>query len=265
MDRVRPRRIAFNFTDDIPKHWVGGSATRTHLMNSLNLFLPAFERMIIRNIKQHVLPRIGDEHLREQAQGLVAQEALHSKAHGLFLRNLRAQGYRIDGYLRVSEWLFERVMIGRLPPALVLASVASFEHYTDLLVELLAESDFLDGCEPRMRELLSWHAAEEVEHHAVPFLLLRELGGGYLLRQAGNVLGLGIIFTFMMAGALMLLWQDRALFTMRAMRELGRFFFGRYGVVRNTLRLFGRYLRRGYRPDEVDRAAFAQRILERAA
>lgn len=259
---VRPRRANFVFPPGIARHWLKGSPVKTHLLNSLNLFLPAFERMIVRNIKDDILPRIADEHLRNQAKGLVAQEALHSKAHSLFLHNLRAQGYRIDGYLRISEWFFGRVM-ARCAPRTILSAIASFEHYTDLLVRLFEETDFLDGCDPHLRELMLWHAAEEVEHHAIPLQLLRALGAGYLLRQAGNLLGLTIIVAFMAGGTATLLRQDRLLLRFASFREMGEILFGRYRLLPNAARLFAMYLRPGYRPeDNVDRSNFARRVLE---
>lgn len=162
-------------------------------MNSLHLFLPSFERMIVRTVLDEVIPRLADRALVEQARGFAGQEASHSHAHALFLRNLRAQGYELDGYLRATEWFFENLLEKKLGHRLGLSVIASFEHYTDLLVVLVLRGDFLDGCDPRLRELFAWHAAEEVEHNAVAYAMLQAVAPGYALRMVGNVLGLLVV------------------------------------------------------------------------
>jgi uncharacterized protein len=139
--------------------------------------------------------------------------------------------------------------------------VASFEHYTDLLVVLILQGDFLDGCDPRMNELFSWHAAEEVEHNAVAYGMLRAVAGGYWLRMLGNVLGLLITVGFMLSGALMLLRQDKKLRERKTWRELGQLFFTKYSAAKNIVKMFWHYARPNYRPDDIDHSELAAKVL----
>jgi len=260
-EHVKPRKTYFAFPLNIPKYWVRNNPTRTHIMNSLNLFLPSFERMIMRTVLDKIIPRLEDPRLVAQARGFAGQEMRHSRAHELFLDNLRAQGYNLDRFLAFTEWFFENLLEKKLGHKLGLSVVASFEHYTDLLVLLILQGDFLDGCDPHMKELFAWHAAEEVEHNAVAYEMLRTIDDGYGLRMAGSVLGISVMLGFMLSGTALLLHQDKKLGDRETRRELGEFFFTKYGVAREIVKLFKHYARRNYRPDDADYSDLARGVL----
>jgi predicted metal-dependent hydrolase len=59
--------------------------------------------------------------------------------------------------------------------------VAAIELYTAILGEWVLDSPELDaaGADPVMLDLLRWHGAEEVEHKAVAFDLMKHLRAGY--------------------------------------------------------------------------------------
>lgn len=264
-DQVKPRRTSFAFPLDFPRYWLGESPPRTHFMNGLNLFLPPFERMILRFVRDRVLPRLSDPRLVEQARGFMGQEAVHARAHALYLENLRAQGYSIEGFERFSGWFFEHLLEKKIGTKLALSLIAGFEHYTDVLVLLVLQGDFMDGCDPRMRELFAWHAAEEVEHNAVAYEMLRAIDDGYALRMAGSVLALSVLLGFILGGTAMLLHQDKKLTERETARELWALFFGKYRLVPDIARLFRHYARRDYRPDDADYSGLARAVLDPAA
>lgn len=260
-DAVRPRRTAFTFSTETPRHWINGSVAHTHLMNALHVFLPPFERMITQIVRHHALPIVKDPVLIEQARGFMGQESTHARCHEQFCSNLRAQGYSIDRYMSFLEWVFGHFFLRRLGATLSLSMVSAFEHYTDLFVPLILESDFLDGCDPALRELLEWHIAEEIEHNAVALSLLRAIDDGEGLRLIGNVLGLGVIFTFLVAATLMLVAQERKLIDRTVLRELYGFFFGKYRIVPTALELFVDYARLSYQPNDKDYSHLARPVL----
>jgi uncharacterized protein len=261
-DRVTPRRTSFSFPEDIPKLWVGGSHVRTHVMNSLHLFLPPFERMITRLVRDALLHELADPHLKRQALGFMRQEAVHGRVHTQFLGNLEAQGYDLAGYMRFVEWFFSHLLAKKLGPKISLSITAAFEHYTDILVLLILKSDFLDGCDPRMKELFAWHAAEEVEHHAVAYDMLRALDSRYSLRMLGNVLVVPILVGFITGGAALLLHQDGKLAERETAKGFHEFFFTKYGIAPEIARLFRLYARRDYQRDHADYAHLAKAVLD---
>lgn len=260
-DRVHPRRTSFVFPATTPRYWVNGNPARTHLMNALHLFLPPFERMITQVVRHGALPLVSDPVLLEQARGFIAQESIHGRCHELFLENLRAQGYSIDRYGALLDWVFGDLIQKKLGTRLSLSVVSAFEHYTDLLVPLALRGDFLDGCDPALHELLAWHAAEEIEHNAVAFALLQAIAPGRALRLAGSALALGLLQMTLIAGACLLLWQDRKLAERAALAELADFFVGKYRLVQDAVRLFFDYARADYHPNDTDYSDLARAVL----
>lgn len=260
-DHVRPRKTSFSFPLDIPKHYVGNSPFKSALMNGLHLFLPPFERMMVRLFHNEILPKIKDAKLVEQGRGFMHQEGVHSRAHGLYLRNLRAQGYDIDGFCKLLEKILGPDFEGTLTPKLALSFLAAFEHYTDVMVLLFLQSDFLEGCDPRIRDLLRWHAAEEVEHNAVAYEMLRAIDDGYGLRMAGSVLGLTTFLGLVLSGAALLLHQDGELFTRRTGREFMELFVTKHRFAVGLTRLFVHYARPSYHPNDVDYGPLAAEVV----
>ncbi len=260
-DRVRPRRTSFSFPLDTPRYWVNGNVAKTHFLNSLHAFLPPFERMITRLVRDKVLPHLTDPALIEQARGFMGQESIHGRSHALFCDVLRHQGYALDTHERAARWVFDDLFERYLGTKISVSMIAAFEHYTDLLVAIILRSDFLDGADPRVAELYRWHAAEEVEHNAVAFEMLKALGGGEVTRMAGNVLGVAVIYGFLLGGTVMFLAQDKKLTDREVIRDLLDILVGKYRIVQDTVALFAHYARPDYHPTDADYSALANEVL----
>ena len=213
-----PRKLDVDLTD-IPRHWLAGNPAATAISNGLNMLFPHGERFFVRSVK-HFLGEIDDPALRAAIKGFFGQEGRHARAHDQFNEILRAQGYEIDrflaGYHRLSSWLE-----AHNPPKLNLAITAAAEHFTAILAEGAFTENVLDAAAPEMRQLLAWHAAEELEHKAVAFDVLRTIDPSYALRIAGLVYATATLGGFWLWGAVSLMRQapGRAL---GAWRELGR-------------------------------------------
>jgi uncharacterized protein len=117
-----------------------------------------------------------------------------------------------------------------------------------------------------MRELLLWHAAEEIEHKSVAFDVLKQVNPSYALRIAGLALATINLTGFWAVGAIMLLRQEKLGWhgvrgQLRAMRA-------RHGGDPIMRRVFARgireYLRRDFHPSQNDNYALARAYLERA-
>jgi predicted metal-dependent hydrolase len=252
----RPRALAPEFDDAIPRHWFAGNALATHLANGVNLLFPAGERFFIRSV-HHYLAEIKDPVLRAQIQGFFGQEGRHAQAHARFFEVMQAQGYKIDGFLRLYEALCYRVIERLAPPPLRLAATAACEHFTAILAEGALRERILDLAHPTLRELLLWHAAEEIEHKTVAFDVLQQVAPSYALRVAGLVVAAICLSGFWCAATAMLLWQDRHIGAAKLAADRQRI-RERRGVLG---RVFGRgirqYLRRDFHPSQNDDAALA--------
>ena len=201
-----PRELDVDLTT-VPRHWMAGSAVATAISNGINLLFPHGERFFVRSVN-HYLDRIEDPELRTQVIAFFKQEGHHAKAHDRFNDVLRAQGFAIDTFLgrykKISSWLE-----ARLPARLNLAGTAAAEHYTAILAHGAFTKGMLDATAPGMRELLAWHAAEEIEHKAVAFDVLQEIDPSYLLRIAGLAYATVMLGIFWAWAARTLLRQEK--------------------------------------------------------
>ncbi|AKT38927.1 uncharacterized protein CMC5_030740 [Chondromyces crocatus] len=259
-DCLRPRRTRFSFDlDDVPNYWVGGSPARTHLFNSINVFLVPFEEFMVRVLSDQG-QRLDDPELRRQIRGFCGQEANHARAHQIFLDTLRAQGHDVDGFLHFADAMFSRVLERGLGRDLSLAAIAGFEHLTAFLAEFILDGEMLAQAPPALQELWKWHAAEELEHKALAFDLLRHVNGSYPLRIAGGALGAGIVFGFLGIGMALLFTEEGILFERRTLRETLELFFTRDKILTRSIPVMLDYLRPGFHPSQRDTRGMAERM-----
>lgn len=263
--RIRPRPVVFAFPRGTERHWFGNSPFKTHWLNSYTLIIPEGEKFILRTTRRY-LDQV-DGVLREQVQGLLGQEALHSREHERFFENLRSQGYRIDGFVRwytfILYGVLERCTRFVFGPKMLLSTASALEHINAVIAEIGLTHEFLSDADPGVRPLFEWHYAEEIEHKAVVYDVLRKVSRSYVLR----VLGLpGATFCFLGAlgvGTMSLLWQDRRLLNRRTLREAWRFFFVDPGFFQKYCEAVRSYLRPSFHPDDRDNYQLAEDMLAR--
>ena len=202
----KPRTPRLGFAD-VPKRWFGGSAAATQVANGVNLLFPAGERFFVRSVK-HYLDQLEDPELVAQVRGFFGQEGRHAQAHERFFETLREQGYDIDAVLRPYEALAYGRIEKLTSPALRLSVTVALEHFTAILAEDALDGGSLQIAHPVMRQLLEWHALEELEHKAVAFDVLKAVNPSYLLRITGLALGSLSLAAFWIQATSKLLAQD---------------------------------------------------------
>jgi predicted metal-dependent hydrolase len=202
---LQVRRMDFDFTT-VPKYWNGGNPIATHLLDGVNLLLPAGERFFIRSVN-HYFDRIEDRALQAQVRAFFGQEGLHAKEHVRASQSLALHGYKVNRILRAFEG-FLRLLERILPAPLRLAATAACEHLTASMAEEVLAHDRLRHAHPAMADLLKWHVAEEIEHKAVAYDVLQLFAPSYLLRVFGLILATTMLWIFWTAGTLSLIRQD---------------------------------------------------------
>ena len=240
---IIPRALDVDFAS-VPRYWMANNATATAIANGVNLLFPHGERYFVRSVK-HFLPKVSDPALRAAIKGFFGQEGRHAHAHDDFIEILRTQGYEVDQFLThfktISGWIE-----AKMPPKLNLAITAACEHFTAILAEGAFERGMLDAAAPEMRQLLAWHAAEEIEHKAVAYDVLQLVDPSYAPRTAGLIFATAILGGFWAWGATSLMRQDRT-GPRKAMKQLG--VLPRTPIVRGVfLRGIRQYLRRNFHP-----------------
>lgn len=270
---VRAPRVRF---EGLPRHWLAGSPAATHIANGVNLLFPAGERFFIRSVR-HYLPALEatGEHgeLVERVRGFFGQEGRHAQAHERFFETLRAQGYPVDEFLERYERVAYGVIEKASPPALRLATTVALEHFTAILAEDALSDQGAAGlahAHPAVRQLLEWHAVEEIEHKAVAFDVLQVVNPSYVLRLAGLAMATATLGTFWVQGIRALCVAEGMSFRdfladMRALRDAAT----AEGATPQPIvqRVFWRgiraYLRPGFHPDDVDHRELAAAALAR--
>lgn len=259
-----PRKMDFPFrASRVPRHWFFESALPTHVANGLNLLFPKGERFFVRSVR-HFLPRIEDPALRERVLGFFGQEGLHAREHERFFDILREQGFELDAWLAWYDHVAYDLVEGAAPPELRLAVTAAAEHFTATFAERALSMDFLDHAHPVLRDLLRWHAAEEIEHKSVAFDVLEAVSPSYALRVAGLVVATLCLGGFWYSATKMLLAQEPPDVRARALRELRHRGPDRPGIFDGTMRrAFVAYLRPGFHPSQMKNDHLAARYLEK--
>ncbi|MEV6106627.1 metal-dependent hydrolase [Streptomyces sp. NPDC051940] len=259
---LTPRDVHFDW-DALPLHWIPREPLATNVVNVLHLLLPEGERWFVR-VFQQAIPLIEDEELRTRVLGFTGQEAVHAEAHQGVLDHLAAHGVRIEPYIAHVEYLFRRILgdrpgLGRRRERAYLvervAIIAGIEHFTAFLGDWILNAKALDraGADPTMLDLLRWHGAEEVEHRAVAYDLLRHLDRGYVRRVRTMAVATIALVHLWVRGTRHLMAVDPALRPGARATWLGAARAARRGLLPDPVRLLRsllRYFGPGYHPSQ---------------
>lgn len=178
------RKMNFDFTD-VPKNYMNGSLAKSHLFDGLNLLFPEGERFFMRAVRDG-LNKIDNPDLKQQARGFFGQETQHAIEHEKFFDVLEQNGYTFRGKLnKIDKFILK--MRDILPAGLRLSLTAGAEHLTAVLGAATLNDEDIEKSHPAMRDLIQWHAIEEIEHKAVAFDVYQESNGNYLLRILGYI------------------------------------------------------------------------------
>jgi predicted metal-dependent hydrolase len=244
--RIVVRKMGLGF-DDLPRWWLRDDPFGTHLVNGLHFVFPAGERFFIRSVRNYYT-RLSRERKAEVA-AFAAQEAEHQREHLACFEAIEAQGLDVQGFIQWYEKLMYEHVEPKVDPKVRLATTVALEHYTAVLGEFALTSDLLDGVHPVMRDLLKWHAAEEIEHKAVAFDVLQEIDPSYPLRVQGfAVASLGLFF-FWGAGTLHMLRQEPWSHRLPTRQVLGYLLSRPF---RTATRRWFDFLRPGFHPNDHD-------------
>ncbi|KPK52093.1 MAG: hypothetical protein AMS22_09815 [Thiotrichales bacterium SG8_50] len=248
---ITPRRFRVAFPGDVPKYWANGSPFLTAILNTYTLLVPDNELYYMRTLKK-AMGRIEDPALKQDVLAFVRQEGEHGMAHRRYWDNLRAQGYRIDGFVKAVGFMLYRVIEPALPHRLHLAIVAAIEHFNATLGHLFLKKDVLRDSDPRMKLMMTWHLAEEIEHKSVSVDALRAAGIGEFLRIFTMLLVWPLLCVTFALGTFYLLAQDGELFRWRSLRDMWRHLVVRDGMLWGTFVLMGRYCVPGFHPGQIE-------------
>jgi predicted metal-dependent hydrolase len=248
---VRPRRMRFEFDSVEERFWFRGNGLITATLSALSATFPPGEKEFVRSV-MHYRDQIADPVLRDQMVGFAAQEGQHSYQHRLANAWLDERGFDASAVERtVEKNIEEHVRLN--PPEVHLASTVILEHITAILAEyMLTHEDVTAAMPGPVRELLSWHAVEEIEHKAVAFDVFEAVcGDRNLLRRVGAMTTLFFIFNQMRhtRDALRSLGHRP---TPREWLEAMTFYFGPDGLITKIAGRYRDFFRADFHPWDHD-------------
>jgi hypothetical protein len=260
MSTLAVRKLNVDLSKGFGRHWLGGDAYRTQLFNALSMTFPQGEQSFIDSMRAVPEGRIGDPALRAEIRDFIGQEASHRFVHQQYNDQLAAQGLV---FVREKSIARRIHLLSRLNPLDWVAVTCAIEHYTAMLADgVLAVPSWLDGAEPDMHTVWSWHAAEETEHKGVAIDVYRAAGGGYSRRiwfyiQASVFLALDI--ALQTADNLR---RDGQLWNARTWISAARTWLGRDGIFWHLLGPSLHYLSPWFHPWQRDNRHLATRWLD---
>ena len=256
------RRFASSFPPPIPRHWCGGDPAISHLLNAYTVLCPGNEGYYIRTL-QKVAPKLDDPALAKRIMMFCLQEGQHGVGHRRFWKVLSTQGYSFERFERaVSAFAYK--FLERITPIKVrVAMVACVEHINTFLGEEFLRGDFLRAADGSTKALFEWHFAEEIEHKAVAFDVLKSVAPSYLFRLLGALIVVPFFYALIMIGALNFLHQDHLLLSRSTWRAFRLHFWGRDHMVRRTVGHLIDYLRPGFHPNQSQNLDLAAAVIDR--
>lgn len=262
---IKPRRMEFDMSQLREKYFFRGNSILSTLMYALSASFPDGERFFIDSVR-HYQKQIDDPVLIDQIRGFIGQEAHHSRIHEDFNDRAKALGVDMD---TIDRQFKRRLAFARkrFSPAQQLAITAALEHVTATLAQWTLENPEAGmgtGTEHSpLREMLVWHAMEEIEHKAVAFDVYRATVNDERQRIAIAKIIFRSFWLQMALAQVKLLWSDRRLPRWREVREAWSFMWGDNGFRSWSAPEFKRYLQPGFHPNDIDQSHLLQQWSER--
>jgi predicted metal-dependent hydrolase len=249
------RRLLVDMEAPIDRHWCGGDAFRTALLNALSMSFPVGEQFFIDSVRNgfKALPPGTQERFQGEVQGFIGQEATHRRLHSLYNGHLEKLGL-------VNEWepqlREQQRLLDGADPRHHLAATAANEHFTAIIADwMLGNPDMLGTQDPRLVTLWLWHSSEESEHKSTAFDLYQALDGNHEWRVKWFK-RITLVFLRGVARQTVLnLKADGTLWKWSTWKSAASFLFGKRGMVRRMFVPWREYFRPDFHPSQQDSSA----------
>ncbi|WP_230987127.1 metal-dependent hydrolase [Mycolicibacter heraklionensis] len=183
------RRLNFGFGEQPAgdRYFADDSIVFSHLVAILSAIFPPGEDIFVRSVRRYA-DQLTDPELTKRVAGFVGQEKTHGRQHRELNEQLAAMGYPTAWfeYLLGSTERMEKFLDKQFPnpdrlPRLrhfFLGFTVAAEHFTAVWAENILKRPAVQAMmyDAEIRNLLNWHALEELEHKSVAFDVYRAVG-----------------------------------------------------------------------------------------
>jgi len=254
---IQLRNKRHELTDSLGRDWYDNHPFKTAWFNAMSITFPLGEQSFIDSVRCYAV-KITDPKLQREIRHFCGQEGIHRREHELYNETLcKERNYSLD-YLegRIARKIKESN--AKLRPIQRLAVTAALEHITAILAErMLGEGVGAHGViEPPMKELWTWHAAEEMEHKAVAFDVYRAVTKNkpYSEKMRKSSLRLATFFLMqdIVVGMIHMLRRDKKMWNLRVWIEGMQFLLGKQGFIRLSWPAYKEYFKEDFHPWQRD-------------
>lgn len=223
MSEIIVRPLQFKANASPPRYWYKGNPVLTHMFNAIFVVFPQTELFFIETVAAY-RKQIKDPKLLAEIKAFTAQEAHHCNAHQFHNDQLKKLGYDIDSMevdLAKKYKKTKRIFTKKQQ----LASVVAYEHLTAMFGDIiLRDPRWLEDVDPVYRDMMSWHAVEEIEHKAVAMKVYEAIGGNYFIRIT-SMFGAFFIFYKTLLRYLKHFLKEDGISHWQAFKEIMKFLF----------------------------------------
>lgn len=248
----------FHFSSSNPEATENNQFRRAYLAG-LSLLFPEGERFFIRAVKRYN-DQITDPQLKKDVKGFIAQEAQHGRQHEILNEKIFGERYEVNSFLHnwtgLAFGFLEKFAADYLPfggGKLEVAVTAAAEHYTATWGAAALRSPLFAKFDSQsIRDLVYWHAIEEIEHKHVAFDVLREVDPNYLLRTGAMLITTALIGGLSVWGFAHILKQEEKIEWVELLKALRYETFEQDGMFRQFAEAFVTYFKPNFHPSDMD-------------
>lgn len=199
-----PRKIAFEFPDDLDPIWKPEDPEFCAMVNGTSLTMPYLEPFLIKSVRE-AAKLVVDERIIEQARAFNTQEQFHYRAHRRFNELIKAKGYPELAAIEEQEKA-DYARLSQKSLRTRMAYTSGFEAMTMGVTRWLINNrvKLFGGSDTRVASFILWHFVEEAEHKCCAYDVYQAAFGGsigaYFARMVGVFHGsLGVMIPSMRA------------------------------------------------------------------
>ena len=253
---IKPRRMRFETQPPKRKYTFQDNSLVSTFFYALSALFPDGERFFIHSVR-HYRQHIQDPQLQQHIKGFIGQEAHHGVSHEQLNAAIESLGFPIGNITGAVQKRIE--FLKTLSPPGQLALTVAMEHFTASLAEfLLKNPDVLDDVDPTIRQMLIWHAVEEIEHKAVAFDVYRQCVDKEFMRKRVMVIAMVSLFSRLAWYQVQMLWADRHWPSVGEWKQAWQFFWGKRGILRDNVKGLTKFFRTGFHPWDIDQQALIE-------
>lgn len=256
---IERRRVRFDYAQIKTADYFADNPVTSGFYTALSVTFPAGEAEFIRSVRKFE-SKITDPKLRAEVDDFAAQEAHHGAQHRLLNKRLQEIGYAVD---TLNELVDEKIAERRMSwsPKKRLQRTVAAEHFTATMAHhALTHADTLDDAPQVFKDLMLWHAIEEVEHKSVAFDVYQNCVGD-MAGLKRHYLHFALI-EFPMQYWLMtrFLLKERGLKVTWAHRwDFFKHLFAKNGMIGSCWGLYAQFLKPGFHPWQHDDSSLVGR------